>query len=80
MAEVIVRYVPDENSKLLERARSEIRKRHYSRRTEEAYVGWIQRYMRYHGARHPRDMGKGEVETFLSHLAVNRKVAASTQN
>lgn len=66
--------------KLLDRARAELRKRHYSRRTEEAYIGWIRNFIRHHGIRHPREMGKEEVEGFLSHLAVGRDVAAATQN
>ncbi len=65
---------------LLERVRDVIRVRHYSIRTEQAYLDWIRRFVRFHGRRHPRDMGKAEVEAFLSHLAVNRNVAASTQN
>jgi len=66
--------------KLVDRVRTELRKRHYSGRTEEAYVGWIRDYIRFHGARHPREMGKEEVESFLSHLAVRKNVAAATQN
>ncbi len=66
--------------KLLDQVRGELRKRHYSLRTEEAYIGWIRSFIRYHGIRHPREMGKEEVEGFLSHLAVGRKVAAATQN
>lgn len=53
---------------------------HYSSRTEEAYVGWIRRFVRFHGGRHPRTMGEAEVVTFLSSLAVDGHVAASTQN
>jgi integron integrase len=66
--------------KLLDRVRAELRKRHYSRRTEEAYIGWIRNFIRHHGIRHPREMGKEEVEGFLSHLAVGKNVAAATQN
>ena len=51
-----------------------------SRRTEQSYVGWIKRFIRYHGLRHPDEMGATEVVEFLSHLAVDRDVAASTQN
>ncbi len=65
---------------MLDQVRAELRKRHYSHRTEEAYIGWIRQYIRHHGIRHPREMGKGEIENFLSHLAVTRKVSASTQN
>jgi integron integrase len=66
--------------KLLDQVRAELRIRHYSLRTEEAYTGWIRDYIRYHGIRHPREMGKEEVEGFLSHLAVKQQVAAATQN
>ena len=66
--------------RLLEQVRDAIRRRHYSIRTEQAYVQWIRRFVRFHGRRHPRDMGKREVEEFLTHLAVRCNVAASTQN
>lgn len=57
-----------------------LRVKHYSKRTEEAYLQWIKRYILHHGKRHPRDMGASEVEDFLTHLAVARNVSASTQN
>ena len=66
--------------KLLDQLRSAIRARHYSIRTEEAYVQWIKRYILFHNKRHPKDMGAPEINAFLSHLAVNNNVAASTQN
>ena len=66
--------------RLLDRVRHAIRARHYSRRTEKAYVGWIKRYIFFHGKRHPADMGAAEVSRFLTALAVEGKVAASTQN
>ncbi len=66
--------------KLLDQVRAHIRVKHYSIRTEDQYVHWIKRYIIFHGKRHPRDMGAVEVEAFLSDLAVNGKVAASTQN
>ena len=66
--------------KLLDQVRAKIRIKHYSIRTEQAYVDWIRRYILFHGKRHPQEMGKSEVEQFLSHLAVERNVAASTQN
>ncbi len=66
--------------RLLDRVREAIRTRHYSYRTEEAYVGWIRRFILFHGKRHPADMGKAEIEQFLTALAVKRGVAASTQN
>jgi len=60
--------------------RDAIRTRHYSRRTEEAYLAWIRRYILFHGKRHPAEMGAAEMTQFLTSLAVRRKVAASTQN
>jgi integron integrase len=66
--------------RLLDRLREAIRVRHYSIRTEAAYVDWVRRFILFHGKRHPRDMGAAEVGAFLTHLAVNRAVAASTQN
>ena len=59
--------------------RQTIRKRHYSRRTEEAYVAWIRRFIVFHGKRHPRELGEREVTAFLTALAL-RGVSASTQN
>jgi len=67
-------------SPLLERVRNEIRVRHYSLRTEQAYIHWIRRFILFHNKRHPNEMGEPEISAFLTHLAVNRKVAASTQN
>ena len=66
--------------KLLEQVRLSIRARHFSLRTEKAYVDWIRRFILFHGKRHPRDLGAEEVAAFLSHLASDRHVAASTQN
>lgn len=66
--------------KLLDLVRQKIRMKHYSIRTEEAYVGWIKRFILFHDKKHPKDMGQKEVERFLSFLAVDGKVAASTQN
>jgi integron integrase len=66
--------------RLLDRVRIAIRTRHYSLRTEEAYVGWIKRYVFFHNKRHPQDMGELEINAFLSHLAVRGRVSASTQN
>jgi hypothetical protein len=57
-----------------------MRLRHYSRRTEEANIGWIRRYILFHGKRHPRDLGESDIAKFLSSLAVEGRVAASTQN
>jgi integron integrase len=67
-------------SPLLERVRNEIRVRHYSLRTEQAYIHWIRRFILFHNKRHPNEMGEPEISAFLTHLAVNRKIAASTQN
>jgi integrase len=66
--------------KLLDRVRHAIRTLHYSPRTERAYVYWIRRFIFHHGVRHPAEMGAEEVRAFLSHLAVNEGVSASTQN
>ncbi|MBI1745772.1 MAG: integron integrase [Acidobacteria bacterium] len=66
--------------KLLEQVRQAIRVRHYSYRTEQAYVAWITRFIFFHGKRHPAEMGEPEIRQFLSDLAVSKKVSASTQN
>lgn len=66
--------------KLLDKVRDVLRLKHYSIRTEEAYTGWIVRYILFHNKRHPKDMGAVEIEAFLTHLAVHENVAAATQN
>jgi integron integrase len=66
--------------KLLDQVRDAIRRKHYSVRTEQAYVYWIKRFIFFHNRRHPKEMGAPEIEAFLTHLAVNENVAASTQN
>jgi integron integrase len=66
--------------KLLDSVREAIRTRHYSRRTERSYVGWIRRFVLYHGKRHPSELGEREISRFLSHLAVDSGVSAATQN
>lgn len=66
--------------RLLEQVRGRIRFKHYSIRTEQAYLDWIKRFIRHFGKRHPREMGAAEVQEFLTHLAVAGRVAASTQN
>ncbi len=71
---------PGQPPRLLDQVRERIRVKHYSLRTEEQYVHWIKRFILFHGKRHPREMGAAEVEAFLSDLAVNGHVAASTQN
>ena len=70
----------NQKPKLLDQVRDVIRTKHYSRRTEKTYVSWIKRYIYFHDKRHPKNMGRSEIEAFLTHLAVNRNVAASTQN
>lgn len=66
--------------KLLEQVRDVIRRRHYSIRTEHAYIDWIKRFIVYHNKRHPLEMAEEEVAQFLSYLARDRDVSASTQN
>lgn len=73
---------PPANGKprLLDRVREAIRARHYSPRTEDAYVAWIKRFIFFHNKRHPAEMAEPEINAFLTHLAVKEKVSASTQN
>lgn len=66
--------------KLLDQLRHAIRLRHYSIRTEEAYVNWVRRFIVFHHKRHPNEMGQAELGAFLTHLAVDKRVAAATQN
>lgn len=66
--------------RLLDQVREQLRLRHYSYRTEQQYVAWIRRFILFHGRRHPIGMGGPQVEAFLSHLATERRVAASTQS
>ena len=66
--------------KLLHRMRDHLRTRHYSIRTETAYLDWVRRFILFHDKRHPAEMGAVEVAAFLTHLAVDRQVSASTQN
>jgi len=66
--------------KLLDQVRAVIRSKHYSRRTEETYIDWITRYVRFHELRHPRELSSADITAFLTHLAVERDVAAATQN
>ena len=65
---------------LIQRYREELQTRHYARRTVKTYEQWLRRFLRFHSLRHPREMGSGEVNAFLTHLAVDLKVSASTQN
>jgi len=69
-----------EKPRLLDQVRSVIRVRHYSRRTEEAYTYWIRQFILFHDKRHPMEMGAVEVGAYLTWLAEQRNVAASTQN
>ena len=66
--------------KLLDQIRGVLRAKHYAYRTEQCYVHWIIRYIRFQGVKHPNTMGTSEIEQFLTHLATHDKVAASTQN
>ncbi len=66
--------------KLLDQVRDVIRRKHFSIRTEQAYVDWIRRFILFHNKRHPREMGETEITAFLTHLARHGRVAASTQN
>ncbi len=70
---------PPRSPRLLDRVRQEIRTRHYSRRTETAYVAWIKRFIFFHDKRYPNEMGEAEISGFVCHLATHRKVSASTQ-
>ncbi len=65
---------------LIQHYREALQARHYARRTVETYVQWLRRFLRHHQLRHPREMGSEEVNAFLTHLAVEGQVSASTQN
>ena len=65
---------------LLDQVRAVLRTKHYSIRTEQAYTNWIKSFILFHHKRHPKDMGEKEINQFLTHLAVDQHVAASTQN
>ena len=67
-------------TRLLDQVKNAIRLRQYSMSTERSYISWIRRYILFHEKRHPAEMGKIEIEQFLTYLAVNRSVAPSTQN
>jgi integron integrase len=70
----------DQPPKLLDQVRHALRLKHYALRTEETYVDWIKRFILFHHKRHPKEMGVPEIEAFLTYLAVEQNVAASTQN
>ncbi|TRU52072.1 MAG: hypothetical protein EWV91_04325 [Microcystis aeruginosa Ma_QC_Ca_00000000_S207] len=71
---------PPRPRKLLDVVRETIRLKHYSYRTEQTYLDWIKRYLLFHQKKHPREMGGEEIRAFLTHLAVDKNVAAATQN
>lgn len=71
---------PQKSKKLLEQVSDALRAKHYSYRTEQAYIDWIRRYILFHKKRHPNEMGENEISTFIVYLATERKVATSTQN
>lgn len=71
--------MPPEQPRLLARVRGHMRARHLSPRTEQAYIGWIIRYVRYHGMRHPSELGEPEIIAYLTYLAAERRVSRSTQ-
>jgi integrase len=73
------KYIP-KSLRLMDQVREVLRFHHYAFNTEKSYVSWILQYIRFNNKKHPKDMGKYEVELFLSHLAINRGVSASTQN
>ena len=66
--------------RLMDQVRGVLRVHHYSLRTEQSYTQWIKRFIFFHNKRHPRDLGEAEITAFLTHLAVDKHVAASTQN
>jgi len=70
----------EQPKKLLDQVRDVLRLKHYSYRTEQSYVDWIKRFILFHHKRHPQDLGRAEIEAFLTYLAVEGNVAASTQN
>jgi integron integrase len=69
-----------QGKKLMDQVSDALRTKHYSYRTEQTYTDWIKRYILFHGKRHPKDMGENEIRAFITHLATERKVAASTSN
>jgi integron integrase len=80
MMETKAKFRPDPELKLMDQVRQVLRYHHYAYRTEQAYCDWIVRYIRFFDSKkHPRDMGKPEIDAYLSHLATKQKVSASTQ-
>ena len=80
MAPTIRISTPSSKPKLLDQVRDVIRRKHYSFRTEQTYLDWTRRFILFHGKRHPSEMAEAEVTEFLTYLAREGKVAASTQN
>src|SRR5437763_6826085 len=80
MSDRVLRIPPTGKPKLLDQVRDVIRRKHYSIRTEQAYIEWIKQFILFHGKRHPGEMAEEEVAQFLTHLARDMNVAASTQN
>jgi len=80
MSNTLPHHPPPQQPKLLDQVRNALRRKHYSLRTEQAYVHWIRRFIIHHHKRHPVEMGEQEINEFLSYLAVQEHVAASTQN
>ena len=80
MEQVAQNTTVEKKPKLLDQVRNTLRTKHYSIKTEKAYVHWIRRFILFHNKRHPKEMGEREINQFLTHLAVKEKVAASTQN
>ena len=74
------RFIPDPKLRFMEQCHEVMRFRRLAWRSEQAYRDWIKRFIFFHGKRHPKDMGEAEVEAFLTHLATELKVSASTQN
>lgn len=72
--------IHDAKPKLLDQLREALRARHYSRRTEQTYCSWVKRFIFFHDVRHLEEMAEPEINAFLTHLAVKKKVGASTQN
>jgi len=80
LASVVGEGAGSSSPRLLDRVRATIRVRHYSPRTERAYVGWIRKFVLFHGKRHPEDMGGAEIAEYLSYLATGKHLSANTQN
>jgi site-specific recombinase XerD len=79
LTQIKAKYRP-KAARLMDQVREVLRYHHYAYRTEQAYLKWIVQFIRFNGRRHPKELGKADIERFLSHLACNRNVAAATQN